>query len=171
MNITFRTLIKEIGRPVYGLIHVGTNLGDQGRIYSDNHVNHVLWLDRNRGNLSELYNKTKQYPLLQQYITDVFLDKDVKDVSRTFDSFHRENMARIPIENYDTLIVDVNDGSELKVLQGFEKNFSRIPSFIKNVHVSLRDIRATDTYLSQFDFKQKIKSLGENGWGDVLYTR
>ena len=107
MNIPFRTLLKEIGVPVNGIIHVGTNLGEQARIYYDNQVNHVLWLDRNRSNLSELYNKTKQYPLRQQYVTETFLDKDVKDVSKTFDNFQKENIARLPIEYYDTLIIDV----------------------------------------------------------------
>lgn len=171
MNIAFKTLVKEIGRPIYGIIHVGINLGDQGRLYSDNHVNHVLWLDRNRGNLSELYNKTKQYPLLQQYITEVFLDKDVKNVSRTFDAFQRENIARIPIENYDTLIIDVDDGTELKILHGFEKNLLRIPSFIKNVHTKVRGAKDVEKYLASFGFREKIKSLDEKGWGDVLYTR
>ncbi len=154
-----------------GIIHVGINVGDQGRIYSDNHVNHVLWLDRNRGNLSELYNKTKQYPLIQQYITEVFLDRDVHNVSRTFDSFQMENTARLLIEKYDTLIVDVNDGSEFKVLQGFEKNLGRTPSIIKNIHINTRDVPQMDTYLSRFGFKQVCKSIGENGWGDILYTR
>ncbi len=171
MNITFRTASKELGRPITGIIHVGTNLGEQGRIYSDNHVHHVLWLDRNRGNLSELYNKTKHYPLIQQYITEVFLDKDIHNVSKTFDSFQRENIARLPIERYDTLIVDVDDGSEIKVLQGFEKNLSRTPSFIRNIHTKVRSVGDMDAYLSRFGFKQICKSIGENGWGDVLYTR
>ncbi|NBP56357.1 hypothetical protein EBU71_07465 [bacterium] len=171
MNITFRTLLKELGRPVTGVIHVGTNLGDQARIYSDSYVHHVLWLDRNRGNLSELYNKTKQYPLIQQYITEVFLDRDIHNVSKTFDSFQKENIARLPIENYDTLIIDVEDGSEIRVLQGFENNLSRSPSFIKNIHTKVRGLGDMDRYLSGFGFKQICKSLGENGWGDVLYTR
>lgn len=171
MNITFRTAIKEIGRPVSGIIHVGTNLGEQGRTYCDNHVNHVLWLDRNRGNLAELYNKTKQYPLIQQYITEVFLDRDVHNVSKTFDSFQRENIAKIPIEKYDTLIVDVDDGSEFKVLQGFEKNLSRTPVFIKAIHTKVRGTDDMDKYLSQFGFKQACKSVNDIGWGDALYTR
>jgi hypothetical protein len=171
MNITFRSMLKEVGRPVSGIIHIGTNLGDQARIYSDNHVHHVLWLDRNRSNLSELYNKTKQYPLIQQYITEIFLDKDIHNVSKTFDSFQRENVARLPIERYDTLVVDVDDGSEIKVLQGFEKNISRTPSFIRNIHTKVRGIGDMDEYLSGFGFKQTLKSLNEIGWGDALYTR
>lgn len=171
MNITFRTVVKELGYPVNGIIHVGTNLGEQGRIYSDNHVNHVLWLDRNRGNLSELYNKTKMYPFRQQYITEVFLDQDVYNVSKTFDSFQKENVARLPIEVYDTLIVDVDDGSELKVLKGFEKNLSRTPSFIKNIHTKVRGVADMDQYLSQFGFKQVCKSVNDIGWGSVLYSR
>ena len=171
MNITFRTLLKEVGRPVSGIIHVGTNLGDQGRIYSDNHVNHVLWLDRNRGNLSELYNKTKLYPFIQQYITEVFLDKDVHNVCRSFDSFQRENTARLPIERYDTLIVDVDDGTELKVLKGFEKNLGRSEPFIKNIHTKVRHVGEMDEYLFGFGFKQTCKSVSDIGWGDVLYTR
>jgi len=171
MNITFRTMLKELGRPVAGIIHVGTNLGEQGRVYSDNHVHHVLWLDRNRENLSGLYNKTKQYPLIQQYITEVFLDRDIHNVSKTFDSFQRENVAKLPIEKYDTVIVDVDDGSEMKVLQGFEKNLSRSPSFIRNIHTKVRGVGDMDQYLSQFGFKQVCKSLNEIGWGDVLYTR
>lgn len=171
MNITFRTVMKEIGSPVSGIIHIGTNLGEQGRIYSDNHVHHVLWLDRNRGNLAELYNKTKQYPLIQQYITEVFLDQDIYNVSKTFDSFQREHIAKLPIEKYDTIIVDVDDGSELRVLQGFEKNLSRIPAFIKTIHTKVRGVGDVDQYLSRFGFKQVCKSLNEIGWGDVLYTR
>lgn len=171
MNITFKTMLNELKNPVLGIIHVGNNLGSQGRIYSDNHVNYVLWLDRNRGNLSELYNKTKLYPFIQQYITEVFLDKDIHNVCRSFDSFQKENIARLPIEKYDTLIVDVDDGSEMKVLQGFENNLRRSPSFIKNIHTKVRGIGDMDQYLSQFGFKQVCKSLGENGWGDALYTR
>lgn len=171
MNITFKTVLKELGRSVNGIIHVGVNLGDQGRIYSDNRVNHVLWLDRNRGNLSELYNKTKHYPLMQQYITEVFLDQDVYNVSKTFDSFQRENVAKLPIENYDTVVVDVDDGSEMKVLRGFEKNLSRSPVFIKNIHTKIRDIREMDQYLFRFGFKQVCKSINDSGWGDALYSR
>lgn len=164
-------MLHELKNPVFGVIHVGTNLGSQGRTYSDNHVNHVLWLDRNRGNLSELYNKTKLYPFMQQYITEVFLDKDIHNVCRSFDSFQKENIARLPIEKYDTLIVDVDDGSEMKVLQGFENNLRRSPAFIKNIHTKVRGVADMDQYLAQFGFKQACKSLGENGWGDVLYTR
>jgi hypothetical protein len=171
MNIAFRTLIKELGRPINGIIHIGTNLGEQGRTYSDNHVNHVLWLDRNRGNLSELYNKTKLYPFFQQYITEVFLDKDIHNFCRSFDSFQKENITRLPIEKYDTLVVDVDDGTEMKVLQGFENNLRRSPAFIKNIHIKVRGIGDVDQYLEQFGFKQVCKSLGENGWGDALYTR
>lgn len=170
MNITFRTLLKEIGRPVTGIIHVGTNLGEQGRIYSDNHVHHVLWLDRNRGNLADLYNRTKQYPLIQQYITEVFLERDVSNVCRTFDSFQKENIARLPIEKYDTLIIDVDDGSEMKVLKGFENNLSRSPCFIKNVHTKVRGVGDMDQYLSGFGFRQICRSVID-GWGDVLYSR
>ena len=171
MNITFRTMLKELNRSIYGIIHVGTNVGEQGRTYSDNGVNHVLWLDRNRGNLSELYNKTKMYPFIQQYITEVFLDQDIYNVSKTFDSFQRENVAKLPIEKYDTLIIDVDDGSELKVLRGFEKNLSRSPAFIKNIHTKVRNVKEMDEYLSQFGFKQVCKSVSDIGWGDVLYTR
>jgi len=171
MNIAFRTLLKSLGRPVYGIIHVGTNLGEQGRTYSDNGVNHVLWLDRNRNNLYELYNKTKMFPLKQQYITEVFLERDIPNVSKTFDTFQKENIAKMPIEVYDTLIVDVDDGSEFKVLQGFEKNLSRSPAFIKNVHTKVRGTGDMDKYLSQFGFKQVVNSLNEIGWGDALYSR
>ena len=171
MNITFRTLLKEIGVPVNGIIHVGTNLGEQARIYYDNQVDHVLWLDRNRSNLSELYNKTKQYPLRQQYVTETFLDKDVKDVSKTFDNFHKENIARLPIEYYDTLIIDVDDGSEFKVLAGFENNLRRSPAFIKRVLTKVRGTGDMDKYMSQFGFKQSLSSLNEISWGDALYTR
>jgi hypothetical protein len=80
-------------------------------------------------------------------------------------------VARLPIEKYDTLVVDVNDGSEFKVLQGFEKNLGRTPSFIKNIHTNTRDVPQMDQYLSGFGFKQVCKSIGENGWGDILYTR
>lgn len=170
MNITFKTLIQEVGR-VRGVIHVGINLGNQGRIYSDNQVGYVLWLDRNRNNLSELYNRTKQYPLIQQYITETFLDQDVRDRCRSFDSFHRDNIAHLAIERYDTLIIDVDDGTELKVLKGFENNLSRDPAFIKTIHSKTRGVGDMDQYLSNFGFKQKIKSLDQNGWGDVLYSR
>jgi hypothetical protein len=170
MNITFRTLLKETG-PVNGIIHVGTNLGDQGRMYSDNQVNHVLWLDRNRSNLSELYNKTKMFPLRQQYITEVFLDKEVTNVSRTFDSFQKENVARLPVEVYDTLIIEVDDGSEFKVLTGFENNLQRSPAFIKRVHTKVRGTADMDKYLAQFGFKQSVNSVNDIGWGDALYSR
>lgn len=171
MNITFRTMLHELGKPVMGIIHVGTKLGEQARIYSDNHVSYVLWLDRNRGHLSELYNRTKNYPFIQQYITETFLEKDIHNVCRSFDSFQKENIARLPIEKYDTLIVDVDDGTELKVLQGFENNLRRSPTFIKNIHTKVRGVGDMDQYLSQFGFKQVCKSLGENGWGDALYSR
>lgn len=171
MNITFRTMLYQLKNPVIGIIHIGTNLGEQGRIYSDNHVNYVLWLDRNRGNLSELYNKTKFYPFIQQYIAEVFLDKDIHNVCRSFDSFQKENIARLPIEKYDTIIVDVDDGSEMKVLQGFENNLRRSPAFIKNIHTKVRGVGDMDRYLAQFGFKQICNSLDNIGWGDALYSR
>jgi hypothetical protein len=171
VNINFKTLLKEVGRPVRGIIHVGMNLGDQGRVYSDNHVGSVLWLDRNRSNMSELYNRTKHYPLVQQYITEVFLDKDLRDHSRTFDSFYRENISHLAIERYDTLIVDVDDGSEFRVLKGFETNLSRVPPFIRNVHTKVRGTGDMDRYLDGFGFKQVINHVNDNGWGDALYTR
>jgi hypothetical protein len=171
MNITFKTMLNELKNPVIGIIHVGTNLGSQARIYSDNHVNYVLWLDRNRSNLSELYNKTKLYPFIQQYITEVFLDKDIHNVCRSFDSFQKENIARLPIEKYDTVIIDVDDGSEIKVLQGFENNLRRSPSFIKNIHTKVRGIGDMDRYLAGFGFKQVCNSLNNTGWGEAVYTR
>ena len=171
MIISFRTLLKQIGKPAYGVIHIGTNLGDCARTYSDNGINNVLWLDRNRSNLSELYNKTKTYPLRQQYITEVFLDQDIHNVCKTFDSFQRENIAKLPIELYDTLIVDVDDGSEFKILKGFEKNLGRSPSFIKNIHVKVRGTKDMDEYLSGFGFRQVCNSLNDIGWGEAVYTR
>ncbi len=169
MNINFRSCLKHLGHDVRGVIHIGTNLGEQGRTYSDNKVSYVLWLDRNKTNLSKLYEKTKQFPIKQQYVTEVFLDKDVHKVSRSFDNYLRENQATIPVENYDMLVVDVEDGTELQVLAGFEGQLRR--PFIKTIHTKVRGTKDMDEHLSKFGFKQCVNSVNEIGWGDGLWFK
>jgi len=167
MNLNFRSCLKHIGHDVRGIIHVGTNLGEQGRTYSDNRVSYVLWLDRNKGNLSKLYELTKLFALKQQYVTELFIDKDQRGVSRTFDSYTKEHVATIPVENYDMLVIDVEDGSEYQVLAGFENNLKR--GLIKTIHTKVRGLGDMDTYLAKFGFKQCVNSVSDIGWGDGLW--
>lgn len=169
MNLNFRTCLKHLGHDVRGVIHVGTNLGEQGRAYCDNRVSYALWLDRNKTNLTKLYEQTKKFPLKQQYVTELFLDKDVYKVSRSFDNYLRENLATIPVEKYDMLVVDVDDGSEFQVLAGFEGQLVR--PFIKTVHTSVRGLADMDEYLKKFGFKQCVNSVNDIGWGDGLWFK
>ena len=169
MNINFRTCLKHLGRDVRGVIHIGTNLGEQCRTYSDNKVSYVLWLDRNKTNLSKLYEQTKKFPLKQQYVTELFLEKDVYKVSRSFDNYLRENLATIPVEKYDMLVVDVEDGSEFQVLAGFEGQLCR--PFIKHVHTNVRGLNDMDEYLKKFGFKQCVNSVSDIGHGSALYSK
>jgi hypothetical protein len=170
MQISFKQCLSEIPNPVRGIIYCGVDVGGPAGIYSDQKVNTVLWLEKNKNRLPELYNQTKKYPLQQQYVTEIFSDKDVRGTSMRFDTFYKDNMAMIELEKMDLLVLDLDDRTELEVLDGFRSLFPKYTN-IKAIHMKVRGAPDADALLSQYGFERKLTRVNDIGWGEALYVR
>jgi hypothetical protein len=170
MQISFKACLTEIPVPVRGIIYCGNEVGGQAGIFSDQKVNSVLWLESNKNRLPDLYNQTKKYPLQQQYVTEVFSDKDIRGSTVRFDSFYKNNMAMVELEKFDLIVLDLDDRTELDVLNGFVSLFSKYTN-IKAIHMKVRGAPDADALLSQYGFERKLTKVNDIGWGEALYVR
>lgn len=95
-----------------------------------------------------------------------------------FDTFYRENLAKIELENIQMINLDVQ-GAELKVLKGFGslletyQNIKMIYTEINReaVYVGAALVEELDSHLSQFGFTRILTKDVQQGWGDALYIR
>jgi hypothetical protein len=171
MKITFKQCSEEVKEPIRGVIHVGSRLGSQAGIYSDARVNYVLWFEQDKTRLQQLYTETKHYPLVQQYVLETLSNTDSISYKTTrFDSFYRKNMHLIELEKYQLIIIDVENGQELNVLDGFLPLLSKY-SNIKGILMNVRGPEEAEKILSPYGFKRTLTALNEINWGDALYVR
>lgn len=99
-------------------------------------------------------------------------------VTSRFDTFYRENLAKIELDNIQMINIDVQ-GAELKVLKGFGnlletyQNIKMIYTEInrEEVYVGAALVEEIDSYLSQFGFSRILTKDVHQGWGDALYVR
>jgi len=120
--------------------------------------------------LLELGTHATMYPHIR-YIEKQRLE------TRTFESLVRENIAKIDLDLYDLINIDVQ-GAELKVLKGFGPLFGRFDFRAVYSEVNFEEVYKDcclvgdlDEFLHDHKFSRVLTSAPEKTWGDALYLR
>ena len=76
MYIPFERCVKEIGKPVNAIIHIGAHRGQEAQDYAKSGVREVLWVEANKKMMKHLYDQTCNLPMKSRYFCATLSDVD-----------------------------------------------------------------------------------------------
>lgn len=115
----FKTSLKDHNIHPNGVIHVGANIGEMAPYYHKEGIHKVMWIDKDHGKYKELYQATAPYGMHQLYFTAELYNAEEVGGKTTFKHLWRTHSAKIDIETYDFLCMDIKADTR-HVLDGFE---------------------------------------------------
>lgn len=81
MYIPFERCVKEIGKPVNAIIHIGAHYGQEAQDYAANGVKEVLWVEANKKIMKHLYDQTCNVPIKSRYFCATLSDVDNETIT------------------------------------------------------------------------------------------
>lgn len=197
--------LKKYNMNINGVFHVGAHKLEEQNIYNYLNIQSVLWFEANPYIVKDIKNKNPEinnlYNLLLSDVDDELVDfyitnngqsssiLKLKDHSHFYPSIIVSETIKLKTIKMKTFIeknnINMNDfnfinldvqGSELKVLKGFEEYIKFIDYIYTEINISeLYEgcclINHIDDFLKKYNFDRVETILTNENWGDALYIK
>ena len=111
-----------------GVINIGAGNGSYAKHYYELGISSVVWIEKDLKNDGPIYQNTKNFGMKQQYYFENISSSD-SDTTIRFKTFWRMNSAKIDIEIYDLLHIDVKK-DQYDILCGFDNFITNFKAII-----------------------------------------
>ncbi len=194
MIISFKKVMSRLEHPITGIIHIGANDKKEEKIYKQEGIEDIIWVDANpecEGVINELvWSSSYTMPFyltnrrmcssafeLEKHLVlfpTIEVEKEIELTSITLPSLIKK--YNIDITKYNFLNMDVQ-GAEWEILFGagdFLNNFQAVYCEFSTDSVfkyNPNDLDDLDDILKSNGFVRVLtKCFGNHPWGDALYV-
>jgi hypothetical protein len=201
MLIEFTECLKfvDINKPINGIIHLGAHELEEKKVYNDNRITKVLWIEAMEDKVYKYQSENDIYQLVvsdksneevmfkvtnngqSSSILDIstigpkgvhVVSKKVLKTTRMDTFFQKQDIS---IKRYNFINLRLQ-GVELRALKGFGKLLHYIDYIYtavntKEVYVGCDLVSQMDEYLDTFGFVGVITKMTCCSWGDKFYVK
>lgn len=154
MLIALEDLMKEYCDKVKGVIHIGAHLGEEVKVYKENKINQVIWIEGNPNLISPLKDNVSEYP--NNFVYNL-LASDSADQAIEFKITNGTQSSSIfELENHKI------HHPKIKVSEVLSLTTKRMDQFINNSIHNISDFNFLNLDIQGAEYNALV------GFGDLL---